>query len=67
MVSILIDILPTAAYLGSFNAGVFIVLHEIMGKTEIVAASFGLFACAIIFLSTDLLFDYSRVSKHLLK
>jgi len=69
MVSILIVILPTPAYLGSFNAGVFIVLHEIMGETEIVAASFGLVAWALntfvvffsgmCFLSSDWLLEKS--------
>jgi len=47
MVSILIVILPTPAYLGSFNAGIFIVLHEILGESEIIAASFGLVAWSL--------------------
>ena len=47
VVSIMIVVLPTPAYLGSFNAGIFIVLHEILGESEVIAASFGLVAWAM--------------------
>ena len=44
MVRIVITIVPTPAFLGSFNAGVFIALHEIMGEVEINADAFGMVA-----------------------
>ena len=42
MVCILITVLPTPAFLGSFNAGVLIALHNIMGETELTAVSFSM-------------------------
>ncbi len=44
MICILITILPTPAFLGSFNAGVLIALHEIMREAELAAVSFGFVA-----------------------
>ena len=42
MVSILITAVPTPGFLGSFNAGVLIALHEIMGESEIKSVSIGM-------------------------
>ena len=42
MVCVLITILPTPGFLGSFNAGVLIALHEIIGEAEVKAVSFGM-------------------------
>ena len=50
MVCVLITILPTPGFLGSFNAGVLIALHEIMGEAEVKAASFGMVAWAASFI-----------------
>jgi uncharacterized protein (TIRG00374 family) len=50
MVCILITVLPTPAFLGSYNAGVMIALHEIMGETEVIAVSFGMVVWAASFL-----------------
>ncbi len=50
MVCVLITILPTPAFLGSFNAGVLIALHEIRGESEVAAVSFGMVAWAIGFI-----------------
>ena len=47
IVSILITIVPTPGFLGSFNAGVFIALHEIMGEPEIKAVSMGMVGWAL--------------------
>ncbi len=44
MICILITLLPTPAFLGSFNAGVLIALHEIMHEAELAAVSFGFVA-----------------------
>ena len=50
MVCILITALPTPAFLGSYNAGVLIALHEIMGEAELTAVSFGMLVWAVSFL-----------------
>jgi hypothetical protein len=42
VVSIFITIVPTPGFLGSYNAGIFIALHEIMGESEIKSVSFGM-------------------------
>ena len=42
MVAILITIVPTPGFLGSFNAGVLIALHEILGESEIKSVSIGM-------------------------
>jgi glycosyltransferase 2 family protein len=42
MVSIVITVIPTPGFLGSFNAGVLIALHEIMGESEIKSVSLGM-------------------------
>ena len=42
MVAIVITIVPTPGFLGSFNAGIFIALHEIMGESEIKSVSLGM-------------------------
>ena len=50
MVCILITVLPTPAFLGSYNAGVLIALHEIMGEAEVTAVSFGMVVWAASFI-----------------
>ena len=50
MVCILITVLPTPAFLGSYNAGVLIALHEIMGEAEVTAVSFSMVVWASSFL-----------------
>jgi len=42
VVAILITAVPTPGFLGSYNAGVLIALHEIMGEAEVKAVSFGM-------------------------
>ena len=49
MVCILITVLPTPAFLGSFNAGALIALHEIMGEAEVATVSFGFVAWGVNF------------------
>lgn len=49
MICILITVLPTPAFLGSFNAGVLIALHQIMNESEVAAVSFGMVAWTINF------------------
>ena len=49
MVCILITVLPTPAFLGSFNAGVLIALHEIMGEAEVATVSFGFVSWGVNF------------------
>lgn len=49
LVAVFITVLPTPAFLGSFNAGVFIALHEIMKEPELAAVSFGMVAWALNF------------------
>jgi len=47
MTRILITIAPTPGFLGSYNAGVFIALHEIMNESEAKVVSFGLVGWAL--------------------
>ena len=47
MVAICITVVPTPGFLGSYNAGVFIALHEIMGESEIKSVSFGIVGWAL--------------------
>ena len=49
MVAILITVLPTPAFLGSFNAAVLIALHDVMNESELIAVSFGMVAWALSF------------------
>ncbi len=49
LVSILIVVLPTPAFLGSFNAAILIGLHDIMGVAELTAVSFGMVVWAVNF------------------
>jgi hypothetical protein len=42
MVAILISIFPTPGFLGSYNAGFVIALHEIIGESEIKSVSLGM-------------------------
>jgi uncharacterized protein (TIRG00374 family) len=49
MICILITVLPTPAFLGSFNAGVLIALHEIMGEAEVATVGFGFVAWGLNF------------------
>lgn len=50
VVCVLITVLPTPAFLGSYNAGVLIALHEIMGESEAAAVSFGMAVWTVSFL-----------------
>ncbi len=50
MVCVLIIILPTPGFLGSFNAGVLIALHDIRGEAEVTAVSFGMVSWATGFI-----------------
>ena len=43
----LISILPTPGFLGSYNAGVVIALHEVMGESEIKSVSLGMVGWAL--------------------
>ena len=47
IVSILITIVPTPGFLGSYNAGIFIALHEIMGESEVISVSIGIMGWAL--------------------
>jgi uncharacterized protein (TIRG00374 family) len=49
MVAILITVLPTPAFLGSFNAAVLIALHDVMNESELIAVSFGMVTWALSF------------------
>lgn len=49
LVSILIVVLPTPAFLGSFNAAILIGLHDIMKVPELTAVSFGMVVWAVSF------------------
>jgi len=42
MVAICITVVPTPGFLGSYNAGVLIALHEVMGESEIKSISLGM-------------------------
>ncbi len=50
MIAIMVTVLPTPALLGSFNAGVTIALHNIMGETEVAAAGVGMVGWGLNFL-----------------
>jgi len=65
MVCILITVLPTPAFLGSYNAGVMIALHEIMGEAEVTAVSFGIMVWAASFLVVFVGAFYFILSDHL--
>jgi len=47
IVAIIITILPTPGFLGSYNAGIVIALHEIMGESEIKSVSLGMVGWAL--------------------
>ena len=49
MICILITVLPTPAFLGSFNAGVLIALHEILNESEVAVVSLGFVAWGLNF------------------
>ncbi len=42
MVSIFITVVPTPGFLGSYNAGIFVALHEIIGESAIKSVSLGM-------------------------
>lgn len=65
MVCILITVLPTPAFLGSYNAGVLIALHEIMGEAEVTAVSFGMVVWAASFLVVFVGGFYFILSDHM--
>ncbi len=48
-VCVLITVLPTPAFLGSFNAAILFALHEIMHVPEVTAVSFGVVCWAVNF------------------
>ncbi|MBT3517620.1 MAG: flippase-like domain-containing protein [Nitrospina sp.] len=47
IVAILVSILPTPGFLGSYNAGILIALHEVMGESEIKSVSLGMVGWAL--------------------
>lgn len=49
LVSVFIVVLPTPAFLGSFNAAILIGLHDIMKVPELTAVSFGMVVWAVNF------------------
>jgi glycosyltransferase 2 family protein len=49
LVCIFIVVLPTPAFLGSFNAAILIGLHDIMHEPELTAVSFGMVVWAVNF------------------
>jgi len=63
-VCVLITAVPTPAFLGSFNAGVLIALHEVMHEAEITAVSFGMVAWVVNFLVLFVLGMYFIVHEH---
>ncbi len=65
MVCILITVLPTPAFLGSFQAGVLIALHEIMREPEVMAVSFGMVAWAVNFVVLVAMGVYFILHDHL--
>jgi uncharacterized protein (TIRG00374 family) len=65
MVCILITILPTPGFLGSFQAGILIGLHEIMHEAEIASVSFGWVCWALNFLLIVVLGVYFILHDHL--
>ena len=42
MISVIITVVPTPGFLGSYNAGIFIGLHEIMGESEAKSVGLGM-------------------------
>ena len=48
-ICVLITVLPTPAFLGSFQAAVLFALHEIMHEPEVTAVSFGMVSWAVNF------------------
>jgi glycosyltransferase 2 family protein len=50
MVCVFIAIFPTPGFLGSFNAGVLVALHEIRGEAEVAAVSFGMVSWLVGFI-----------------
>ena len=65
MVCILITVLPTPAFLGSYNAGVLIALHKIMGEAEVTAVSFSMVVWAASFLVVFASGFYFILSDHM--
>ena len=47
MVCIFITVVPTPGFLGSYNAGIFVALHEIMGESAIKSVSLGIVGWAL--------------------
>ena len=65
MVCILITILPTPAFLGTFNAGVLIALHNIMGEAELTAVSFSMVVWTMNFMVVFVAGFYFILHDHL--
>lgn len=47
MTSILITVVPTPGFLGSYNAGILIALHEVMGESEVKSVGLGMVGWAL--------------------
>ena len=52
VIAILITVVPTPGFLGSYNAGVLIALHEIMNESEIKSVSFGMVSWGLFTVTT---------------
>ncbi len=50
MIVMFTTVLPAPGFLGSFNAGVYVALHHLMGKPEVLAVNFGWMAWGLNFL-----------------
>jgi len=61
MVAICITVVPTPGFLGSYNAGVLIALHEVMGESEIKSVGLGMVGwvlSAVVILAGGLYFIF---------
>jgi uncharacterized protein (TIRG00374 family) len=50
VLSLILIVLPAPAFLGSFQAGVMIALHQLFGEDKVMAAGFGMMAWVLNFL-----------------
>jgi hypothetical protein len=65
MVCIFITLLPTPAFLGSFQAGIMVALHEILHEPEITVASLGMVSWALNFSVILIMGVYCLLHDHL--
>jgi len=65
VLSVVLIVLPAPAFLGSFNMGVMLALHQISGESELAAASFGFVAWGLNFLVIILSGIYFILRDHL--